>query len=458
MIPLALSEIAQAVEGQLVGESIEIQQVATDSRKIQTGDLFIALVGPSFDGHAFAEQVQQAGACALIVSRQLDIALPQIVVEDTQHALGALGAYVKAQVKPTTVAITGSNGKTTTKEMVAAILAQSGEVLATAGNFNNEIGVPLTLLRLEPQHQYAVIELGANHKGEIAYTSSLVKPDVALINNVMPAHLEGFGSIQGVAQAKSEIFSGLVAQGTAFVNGDSDFLSYWQQRVKDKPLRWFSVEDENAHVFATDICLDAAGCAQFVLHSEQGQISMQLPVAGRHNVANALAAASLCLALGISLAQVAQGIGSMRQAKGRLNIHNVRSGLTVIDDSYNANLASAKAAIDLLSIYQGCRIFVVGDMGELGDKARQYHSELGEYAVAKGIDKVAAVGVLSLNTAKGAASAGHYFTEKAELNTWLTQQIIAQDQDITVLVKGSRSAHMEDVVAYINQHHKAVAC
>ncbi|MCE2596095.1 UDP-N-acetylmuramoyl-tripeptide--D-alanyl-D-alanine ligase [Motilimonas cestriensis] len=458
MIRLNLTEIAAAVDGQLNGDNCVISNVTTDTRHISVGDLFIALVGASFDGHEFALQAKALGAAALIVEREVDCGLPQIIVADTLHALGALGAYVKAQVNPKTIAITGSNGKTTTKEMVAAILGCEGQVLATAGNFNNEIGVPLTLLRLTHEHQFAVIELGANHKGEIAYTSSLVKPNVALINNVMPAHIEGFGSIQGVAQAKSEIFSGLQDHGVAIVNGDSEYLGYWQQRVKDKSLKWFSTQDQNAHVFASNIQLDQQGLASFMLHAPQGEQQISLPVPGLHNVANALAAASLCLELGISLATIATGFGHMQCAKGRLNVLQVRDGLTVIDDTYNANLASAKAAIDLLSIYPGKQIFVVGDMGELGDEARIYHQELGEYALAKGITAVAAVGVLSLNTAEGAGAIGHYFSEKSALYTWLDAQLLSQDQTISILVKGSRSAHMEEVVAFLNQSQKAQAC
>lgn len=458
MIRLTLSEIAAAVEGQLNGADADITSVTTDTRQIKPGDLFIALVGASFDGHEFVAQAAQLGAGAVIVERLLEIDIPQIVVEDSQHALGALGAYVKAKVNPKTVAITGSNGKTTTKEMVAAILGLEGEVLATAGNFNNEIGVPLTLLRLTYEHQFAVVELGANHKGEIAYTSSLTRPDVALINNVMPAHIEGFGSIQGVAQAKSEIFSGLKEHGVAIVNGDSDFLSYWQQRVKDKPLKWFSSQNQDAHVFATDIQLNEQGLASFTLQAPQGQQVISLPVPGLHNVSNALAAASLCLEIGVSLATIAKGFAHMQAAKGRLNVHQVRPGLTLIDDTYNANLASAQAAIDLLTIYPGKRIFVVGDMGELGDQARQYHQELGEYALSKQVEAVAAVGVLSLHTAQGAGEIGHYFAEKAALYTWLEQQISEKNQPISILVKGSRSAHMEEVVAFINQNQKAQAC
>lgn len=462
MIRLTLKEIAAAVEGQISGPmndaDLEITSVTTDTRQIAAGDLFIALVGASFDGHEFVAQAAQLGAAAVIVERLLDVDVAQIVVADSQHALGALGAYVKAKVNPKTVAITGSNGKTTTKEMAAAILGLEGKVLATAGNFNNEIGVPLTLLRLTYEHQFAVIELGANHKGEIAYTSSLTRPDVALINNVMPAHIEGFGSIQGVAQAKSEIFSGLKEHGVAIVNGDSDFLSYWQQRVKEKPLKWFSRQNQDAHVFATDVALNEQGLASFILHAPQGQQAISLPVPGLHNVSNALAAASLCLEIGVSLATIANGFTHMQAAKGRLNVHQVRPGLTLIDDTYNANLASAQAAIDLLTLYPGKHIFVVGDMGELGDQAREYHQELGEYALAKQVDAVAAVGVLSLHTAEGAASVGHYFSDKAPLYAWLTEQLSNQEQPISILVKGSRSAHMEEVVAFINQNQKAQAC
>jgi UDP-N-acetylmuramoyl-tripeptide--D-alanyl-D-alanine ligase len=248
MIKLSLSELTLAVEGTLVSAQIDngeqiINNIVTDSRALQDGEVFLALKGPNFDGHRFLKQVENLGCCAAIVDHQTNqLKIPQIIVKDTRIALGKIAAYVKQQVAPKTVAITGSSGKTTVKEMVAEILSRLGNVLATQGNFNNDIGVPLTLLRLEKQHDFAVIEMGANHLGEIAYTSNLVKPDVAIINNIAAAHLEGFGDLCGVARAKGEIFEGLSTDGVAIYNQDSKYKSKWQWRLIDKNIRRFSCQ------------------------------------------------------------------------------------------------------------------------------------------------------------------------------------------------------------------------
>ena len=283
MITLMASEIATALSARLIGADVAINSVSTDSRHIAPGDLFIALQGPNFDGHKFAEEVVNKGACALVVTRQLDVPVPQFIVADTRIALGQLGALVKSKLQLKTVAVTGSVGKTTVKEMMAAILSRIGNVLATAGNFNNEIGVPLTLLRLNESHNFAVMELGANHLGEIAYTSSLVKPDVAMITIVAPAHIEGFGDIFGVARAKGEIYSGLSAGGTAILPLDSDYYGYWLPKVQHLNVQSFSAT-QHADIYADNIELDAEGCAGFELHTPQGHCFVQLTLPGKHNV------------------------------------------------------------------------------------------------------------------------------------------------------------------------------
>jgi len=351
MIKVNLAWISEVVAGELVpaaSAGVKISQITIDSRNIQAGDLFIAIKGPHFDGHDFVAQVQRLGAAGVIVDHKMDVEIPQIVVPDTRHALGQLAAAVKAEVAPKTIAVTGSSGKTTVREMLAAILREQGEVLATKGNFNNDIGVPLTLLRLEPQHQFAVIELGANHRGEIAYTTGLTKPDVALINNVAPAHVEGFGDICGIARAKTEIFRGLSNVGVAVTWADSEFHEFWMRELQDRPHRIFSSEHAQADVWAENIEMDPSGCARFVLCTPHQQASVTLSVPGRHNVNNALAAATCCFALGIPMAQVIRGLSGVAPVPGRMWVHQPTPGLRVIDDTYNANVGSVRAALDVL--------------------------------------------------------------------------------------------------------------
>jgi len=443
MIALCLAEIAKAIDGELVGENITIDSVTTDSRSLVQGELFLALKGPNFDGHRFLNQVVELGCGSVIVDHQCEVDIPQIVVDDTHKALGKIAAYVKDKVAPKTVAITGSSGKTTVKEMVAAILSRLGNVLATKGNFNNDIGVPLTLLRLEQQHDFAVVELGANHMGEIAYTSALVKPDVAIINNIAAAHLEGFGDLCGVARAKGEIFEGLSSNGIAIYNLDCKLANKWQWRLTDKKVRKFSCY-QVADCFCSEVVLDADGCASFKLNTDQGSAFIELTVPGKHNVCNAVAAATIALEFGASLDDIRVGLAEMSPVKGRLNLHQLTDTFKVIDDTYNANVESIKAATDLLASYAGRRILILGDMGELGAQARGYHQEVGEYAKQCKIDDLLTIGVLSQNTAD--AFNGHHFSERTKLMNCLISLLQNEQQPISILVKGSRSARMENVV------------
>lgn len=447
MIPLLLSEIAQAVDGTLIGDDIQVHHISTDSRALQAEDVFLALKGPNFDGHKFIPQAVLAGCKAVVVDHQCDANLPQIVVADTHTALGKIGAYVKAQVAPKTVAITGSSGKTTVKEMVAAILARLGSVLATQGNFNNDIGVPLTLLRLNREHEFAVVELGANHIGEIAYTSALVKPDVALINNVAPAHLEGFGDLCGVARAKGEIYSGLSDKGVAIYDVNCKLAHKWQWRLKDKKVRCFSNKDIT-DCYSTEITLDDDGCASFILNTAESSEKVTLGIPGEHNVNNAVAAATIALEFGASLTDIRLGLAAMSAVKGRLNLHQLNEKVKLIDDTYNANVDSIKAGIDLLSGYQGRRILILGDMGELGAEARSYHQEVGEYAKKQNIDNLLTLGVLSQSTTDAFAGNGEHFSEREPLVTEL-MSLLQENQKASILVKGSRSSHMELVVSSI---------
>lgn len=445
MIPLHLSELATILQAPLVGEDRLIESISTDSRTLEGATLFLALKGPNFDGNQFLAEVAAKGAVALICNQQPPVALPYILVPDGRIALGQLGAALKQRLAPKTVAITGSAGKTTVKEMLAAILSQQGPVLATAGNFNNDIGVPLTLLRLTPEHQYAVLELGANHPGEVAYTTALVKPDVALITNAAASHLEGFGDVYGVARAKAEIYSGLTDSGSAVVSLDSDFSDYWLAQVRQQACQTFSLQNPAADFYASDIGLDASGCAHFLLHSPQGNAQIQLKIPGRHNVANALAAAAAALGLGLNLQQVQRGLLGMQAVKGRTNLLTPKAGLKIIDDTYNANVESVKAAIDLLASYSGFRGLLLGDMGELGADARLYHEQIGDYAKKAGINLLFTVGVLSQSASDRFGVTGAHFSQQQTLVEHLLP-IIAGQQDVTLLVKGSRSARMEKVV------------
>ena len=453
MIPVSLSWVAEQVQGKLLDANqgqLTIAGVSTDTRNIQRGDVFIALQGPNFDGHEFVQRAQESGASAAIVTKQLDIALPQIVVDDTKLALGLLAGAVKAEVAPLTVGITGSSGKTTVKEMVAAILSRRGKVLATKGNFNNDIGVPLTLLRLEHDHDFAVIEMGANHLGEIAYTSNLVKPDVATIVNAAAAHLEGFGSLLGVARAKSEIFKGLPGHGLAVLNADSQFFDFWKSKLRLTKIQSFSLES-NSDFYAEDTILGLDGCAQFDLVSPFGRVSVSLSLPGLHNVGNALVAAALAMGVGATLHDVAEGLRYMPHVAGRLQVKQLTNQVKILDDTYNANVASVHAAIDLLSSFAGRRILVLGDMAELGEKSRYYHEQVGNYAKQKGIDQLYTLGVLSQSASDVFASQGKHFSQLETLNDYMLSQLSGEQRDITILVKGSRSAKMERVVSALEQ-------
>ncbi|CAH0534453.1 UDP-N-acetylmuramoyl-tripeptide--D-alanyl-D-alanine ligase [Vibrio stylophorae] len=445
MISLLLSQLAAVVDGQLFGADGPITQVTTDSRQCEGQSLFVALIGERFDAHDFSEQAKANGAKALLVSRQLETELPQILVHNTQKALGKLGQWVGQHSHCHTIALTGSCGKTTVKEMVASILAQKGKVLATAGNFNNEIGVPLTLLRLTPEIDYAVIELGANHQGEIAYTSALVEPHIALINNVEAAHLEGFGSLEGVAKAKGEIFQGLRSGGIALINLDSQYPNIWRTDLADKRVLHFAFENTSADYYAADVRLNTQGTCAFTLHTPQGNAAIALPIAGQHNVTNAVAATALAMESGANLAQVKAGLSALKSVKGRVDVQQISANLRVIDDSYNASVAAMKAAAALLDSYQDETILVLGDMAELGEYSEAMHRSVGECVAASSIKHVFTFGRDSAVISQ--LSNGSHFSDKAALIAEIKQQINSlTGKNITVLVKGARSSAMDQVV------------
>lgn len=443
MIPLRLSDLAKVLGAKHIGEDLTVTKVSSDSRVVDAQTLFVALKGERFDAHDFADKAVMDGASALLVERELPMAVPQLIVANSQKAMGQIGAHVKQCVAPKSVALTGSNGKTSVKEMVATILSVKHQVLYTAGNFNNEVGVPLTLLRLEPQHEYGVFELGANHLGEINYTSSLVQPDVAMVNNVASAHLEGFGSLQGVAKAKSEIFLHLAKDGVAVINADDAFADVMRSAASAYTQLSFSCQGHPADVVASDLMADALGCYRFTLSYRDEQRQVSLPLSGRHQVSNALAATSICLALGLLLEEIVQGLKQLKPVKGRMQPTRLGRFL-LIDDTYNANPASVGAAIDWLQEIEGNRCLVLGDLGELGDNASLLHRQLGEKAKLQGIDALYSLGELS--RASSEAFAGKHFTDLDALAIDLVSYFNQLAGNVTVLVKGSRSAKMERVI------------
>lgn len=440
-----LSDAARVLGGQLLGGDVRFQRVVTDSRTVQAGDLFVALVGEKFDAHDFVPEVLAKGACAL-VSREVAGQGSMIRVADTRLALGALAADWCARLDVKRIGITGSNGKTTVKEMVAAILrahAGAAAVHATAGNFNNDIGLPLTLLGLTAAHRYAVIEMGMNHFGEIRYLTGLARPQVAVVNNAMRAHLGGgFDSTVDIARAKSEIFEGLAADGVAVLNADDAQLAVFDAAAQGHAQLRFGLESA-ANVTARDIQLGVGEC-RFVLVCPQGEQAIQLPAAGEHNVRNALAAAAVALALDVPLAAIAAGLAAFAGVKGRLQLKQAACGATVIDDTYNANPDSMKAGIDVLAAYPAPRVFVMGQIGELGDTAPQLHAEVGAHARARGIEHLLCHGELARHAADAFGDGGEYDDDFTALLARVAARVTPAS---TVLVKGSRFMQMERVVA-----------
>ncbi|ENM5788531.1 UDP-N-acetylmuramoyl-tripeptide--D-alanyl-D-alanine ligase [Vibrio mimicus] len=450
MIRVMLSQLCSVLNARLVGADRAISAVSTDSRNIPAEALFVALVGERFDAHDFASQAVTGGAVALLVQRELEADCSQLVVADTKQALGQLGAWVHAQCKTPTVAITGSCGKTTVKEMVASILSQKGQVLYTQGNFNNDIGVPLTLLRSTAEDGYAVIELGANHIGEIAYTTALVKPDVALVNNVAAAHLEGFGSIDGVKRAKGEIYQGLREGAVAIVNLDSNGGEHWKAVLADKTVKTFSATDHNADFYPRDVRLNALGVASFTLVTPIGEVDVELGIIGQHNVGNALAAAALSLEMGASLAEIRHGLAHLSKVKGRVDLTQLREDIKLIDDSYNASVPAMKAAVDLLGSFSAVRWLILGNMAELGDESLALHQQVGEHAAPFGFEFVLTYG----KDAKVISDLcqGHHFATHQDMMTFIEQHIEQQQGHAQVLlVKGANSAGMSKIAAALKE-------
>ncbi|HEY0962726.1 MAG TPA: UDP-N-acetylmuramoyl-tripeptide--D-alanyl-D-alanine ligase [Pseudomonadales bacterium] len=446
---ISLQEAQQVTGGVLTGGNPVFRSVSTDTRTLQPGDFFIALRGPTFNGNSFVELAAQKGACGALVAEFVSPVLPLLTVHDTRIALGQLGAYNRKLTHARVLGLTGSQGKTTVKEMTAAILGCRGTVLSTKGNLNNDLGVPLTLLQIGREHQFAVIEMGANAPGEIAYTTQLARPDIAHITNVAPTHLEGFGSLQGVARAKAELWQGLVPGGTAIVNiDDPNVLDAFSAREDIRAVT-LSASGRSDADYALEAWNDKgiAG-SEFALCTPQGRFNVKLALPGRHNAANALAAAALAMEAGAGPRDVILGLADMRSVKGRLNIRKGLRGSVILDDTYNASPSSFRAAIDVLVKQPGIRIVVAGDMGELGSEKEAAHRALGNYARDRGVEYFFGTGTLSQLAVAAFGSKGMHRNNCNDLATALLPLLAP---GVSVLVKGSRSAGMERVVQQLTE-------
>jgi len=463
---MSLQEAAQVVSATLVGVQhdrpvagkIDFTGVSTDSRALARGDLFVALVGPNFDGHDFIVQARDRGAMAALVQQDRltgdqEYGIPLIQVQNTRLALGQLAAYWRKRFTVPLVAVTGSNGKTTVKEMIASILRRAAEqaaggvqtdtpdaVLATQGNLNNDIGMPLTLLRLRERHRYAVIEMGMNHPGEISYLTRLAKPSVALITNAGDAHIQGLGSVEAVARAKGEIFEGLGQQGIAVINADDLHNGLWRELAGGRQIIDFGLKSKAKVSAAYKLAFSGA---QMTLILPQGIEEVTLQVPGEHNVRNALAAAAAAVAVGVPSKTIASGLSVFGGVKGRMQKKCGVRGATLIDDCYNANPDSVRAALAVLARAEGKKVLVLGDMGELGDKGREFHEQIGDEARIAGIDELMALGDLSAYAAEKFGSGARHFRKMEDL---LADIETLPGPDVTLLIKGSRFMQMERVV------------
>lgn len=439
-----LSEAAIALNAKHVGADVQFDSVGSDSRNVKAGQLFVALKGENFDGNTFADEAIKKGAAAVMLSDSAVEVQPSLFVPDTRLALGELAKYWRSKFDAPVVAITGSNGKTTTKEMLAAILSVaakgSDKVHATYGNLNNDIGVPLTLLKMNASHKYAVVEMGMNHLGEIDYLTHIAKPNVAVINNVGSAHIGELGSRANIALAKGEIFSGLQADGVAVINADSEYAADWLALNVNRKVVTFGL---NQQADVTANYQELQGVSLMNLDTPNGRVAFKLKVQGAHNISNALAASAAAFALGVSNSDIAKGLENFGGVYGRLELKAACHGALLIDDTYNANPDSMRAAIDVLVKYAGEKILVLGDMGELGFEANNMHAEIGAYAKVAGLTTLYCLGELSIEMVKSFGVGAQHFSSPEEIAEAVLPQLTSST---TVLVKGSRFMQMERVV------------
>lgn len=449
-----LTMVAESVNGTLVGPDRCFDSVSTDTRTLRRGQLFFALQGERFDASTFVEEAARRGAAGAVVGQRQESSLPQVQVADTRGALGALAKSWRARFPVSVIAVTGSNGKTTVKEMIAGIMRvhvrDESELLVTSGNLNNEIGLPLTLLQLRAAHRYAVLEMGASHLGEIAYLADIAAPGIGVVTNAGIAHLEGFGSRANVAAGKGELFESLSGDGVAVINRDDEFFPTWRDLCGPTALRTFGLS-ESADFHAHDIgefVNEAGGELDFELRSPLGAVSVSLPMVGRHNVHNALAAAAATTAAGATLKAVQQGLATVSNVAGRMRSVVTAKGMTIFDDSYNANPGSVRAAIDFLSARDAEQWLALGDMAELGRDSAELHNAAGRYAKQAGIARMFCIG----EQARVAADA---FGDGAETfaNIDAMAEAIRADEaaDVVLLVKGSRCMGLERLVTALQQ-------
>lgn len=448
---MTLSQVNNVVAGRQLGADVHFSAVSIDTRTLQANDLYVAIVGENFDGNDFVTQAFDKGACGAVTSRNTGIDQPQLWVKDTTIALGEIARLNRLASTARIVAITGSQGKTTVKEMIAAILSVEKRVLVTKDNFNNHIGVPLTLLELDEEHDCVVIELGASGLGEIAYTVRMVLPHVAVLTNAAATHIEGFGDLDGVVRTKGEIIDGLQDGGVAVLNADDPYFGEWVARAANKRIVSFAV-DAAADYRVIDLQLDAPGASRFILRSPAGDAHVTLALAGKHNVLNAAAAAAASIEAGATLEAVVLGLARVRPVAGRLSQLPGIAGAIIIDDSYNASPSSFRAAIDVLASRAGSRVLIAGDMGELGVQSEKAHIELGLYAKQCGIEMLWTTGAYSELSAESFGKNARHFVTQGALILHAIEHLGVGD---VALVKGSRSAAMDRVVEQITKGESA---
>jgi len=442
-----LAEFARACGGRLSGSDAAYTDVVSDSRTLSSQQLFVALKGPRFDGHEFVGAALALGAAGALVDAEQPVRLAQIIVPDTQAALERAAQGWRAHFRGALVGVAGSNGKTTAKEMTAAILGQSGNCLATRGNLNNHIGVPLTLLRLTPAHRFAVVEMGANRAGEVAALVSIARPTIGMITNAGAEHLEGFGSLEGVARAEGEMVAGLTLGATAVINADDEFTGLWRALTPARVVTFGVREPADFSASEVHTSVGSEGfLTQFRLSAPAGSAAIHLAVGGAHNVANALGAAAAAASAGAGLEHIAAGLAAVRAVPGRLQFKQGASGAWLIDDSYNANPSSVRAAIEVLSSLAGRKWLVLGDMAELGEFAEAAHSAIGEFARAHGVERLYATGSLAARAVDSFGAGAQWYSDAAALTAALTGALGTAAPDVRLLIKGSRVNRLERVV------------
>lgn len=424
-----------------------VKNISTDSRSINTGDVFVALKGEQFDGHDYLEQAIERGAKAAIVSRDIKADVPLYKTEDTLRTYGEIANLHRHKMRAKLVALTGSCGKTTVKAMLAEILSRAGDTLATEKNFNNEIGVPQTILQITKDHRWAVVEIGANLPGEIKRSTAVAEPDISLITMVALQHAEGMGNIDDIAREKSDILSALNKNGTAILPKDDEYFHYWESLLKGQELITFGF-DPSADITATKIGKNERGLANAEIKTPTGTFTVQLKLLGRHNIYNAMAATAVAVAAGLPLSDIRAGLEIAQPVDKRLTIYSGKNQATLIDDCYNASPAGIKAALEVLSQYDGERIWVFADMGELGQYAEQFHREVGDAARDLGIDRIFAVGEKAKITLQAFGEGGQHFSDKEALVSALQPKL---HKELTILIKGSRSNKLETVVSALKE-------